>query len=76
MSFEEAPLHGRPSWREIASAWIVSACLVAGLVIGTEMNEEAGYTAASHGGQIAPVIIGIKALTGHRRQLERSRIVR
>ena len=76
MSFEEAPLYGRTSWREIASAWIVSACLIAGLVVGTELNEEAGYTAASHGGQIAPVIIGVRALTGHRRPFDRSGIVR
>ena len=76
MSFEEAPQHGRPSWREIASAWIVSVCLVAGLVVGTELNEEEGYTAASHGGQIAPVIIGVRALTGQKRPFDRSRLVR
>ena len=55
MVLENGPQRSLPSWREGASAWIVSAILIAGLMVSALFTEKDRYIAASQGGLTAPV---------------------
>ncbi len=59
MVLQHGPQGSLPSWREGASAWIVSAILIAGLIVGALLQDNGRYTAASQGGLIAPVATGV-----------------
>ena len=56
---QHGPQGRLPSWREGASAWIVSAILIAGLIVGALLEENTRYGATARGGLIAPVATGV-----------------
>lgn len=58
MSDESRPPRNPLSWQDIASAWIVSAVLLAGLVIATTLDPDARQSTASHQAPTVPVTAG------------------
>ncbi len=60
MSDEPRPPRSPLSWQDVASAWIVSAVLLAGLVIATTLGPDARHSTASYEALSAPVTNGAK----------------